>query len=151
MQAAVAAEAQWRFHQQRLAAQQRAKMQAQAALAMALSQQQAASMPSSESCKRPREEGGSPAAQANGQAHKRSDQLLEKAQAHRTAVGQLFGSGLVTSGPFSPGQAAPDIVSDESSSQERTSSPESSHSQPELAAAPAQGAATAVPRSREAR
>ena len=55
-----AAEAQWRFHQQRLAAQQRAKMQAQAALAMAMAQaqQQAAATPSSESGKRPREERG---------------------------------------------------------------------------------------------
>ena len=48
-------EAQWRFHQQRLAAQQRAKMRAQAALAMARAQQQATA--TAESCKRPREEG----------------------------------------------------------------------------------------------
>ena len=60
MAAQAAAEAQWRFHQQRLAAQQRAKMQAQAALAMAMAQaqQQAAATPSSESGKRPREERG---------------------------------------------------------------------------------------------
>ena len=56
--AQAAAEAQWRFHQQRLAAQQRAKMQAQAALAMAHAQQQAAATPSSESGKRVREDGG---------------------------------------------------------------------------------------------
>ena len=53
--AQAAAEAQWRFHQQRLAAQQRAKMRAQAALAMARAQQQATA--TAESCKRPREEG----------------------------------------------------------------------------------------------
>ena len=66
VQAAVAAqavaEAQWRFHQQRLAAQQRAKIQAQAALAMAMAQQQAAARVGArgypESSKRVREEGG---------------------------------------------------------------------------------------------
>ena len=113
-QAQAAAEAQ--FHQQRLAAQQRAKMQAQAALAMAHAQQQAAATPSLESGKRPREEGRDLAAQVSGQAHERSDQLPEEAQARRTAIGQLFGSGSV---PFdtSSAQAASDIVSEESSTQ----------------------------------
>ena len=121
-QSAVAAQAaeeeQWRLHQQRLAAQQRAKMQAQAALVMAHAQQQAAATPSLESGKRPREEGRDLAAQVSGQAHERSDQLPEEgqAQAHRTAIGQLFGSGSVLF-DTSSAQAASDIVSEESSTQ----------------------------------
>ena len=60
-----------------------------------------------------------------GTQEERPGATLEEAQAHLTAVGQLFGPGLVTSGPLSPAQAAPDIVSNESSSR-----PASIHSQP---------------------